>query len=52
MTDTAAAPIRGTTDVDVIAKILTYADYSEFSERLRKAKFTEDSEIGHSPAVA
>jgi hypothetical protein len=43
ITDTAAAPIRGTIDVDVIAQILTYADYIEFSERLRKAKFTEDS---------
>lgn len=43
ITDPAAAPIRGTTDVDVIAEILTYADYIEFSERLRKAKFTEDS---------
>ncbi len=43
ITDTAAAPIRGTTDVDVIAKILTYADYIEFSERLREVQFTEDS---------
>jgi hypothetical protein len=41
--DQAAAPIRGTTDVDVIAEIITYADYVEFSERLRQARFTEDS---------
>lgn len=43
ITDEAAAPIRGTTDVDVIAEILTYADYMEFSERLRQARFTEDA---------
>lgn len=42
ITDEAAAPIRGTTDVDVIAEISTYADYIEFSERLRRAHFTED----------
>jgi len=42
ITDEAAAPIRGTTDVDVIAEILTYADYIAFSERLRQAHFTED----------
>ncbi|HTF62484.1 MAG TPA: hypothetical protein VK638_07205 [Edaphobacter sp.] len=43
ITDKAAAPIRGTTDVDVIAEIVTYADYMEFSERLRRAHFTEDA---------
>jgi hypothetical protein len=43
ITDAAAAPIRGTTDVDVIAEIITYADYIEFSERLRHAHFTEDA---------
>jgi hypothetical protein len=43
ITDEAAAPIRGTNDVDVIAEILTYADYIEFSERLRRAGFTEDA---------
>jgi len=42
-TDTAAAPIRSTDDVDVIAEILTYVDYIAFSERLRKAQFTEDT---------
>lgn len=42
ISDPAAAPIRGTTDVDVIAEIVTYADYIEFSERLRAAGFTED----------
>jgi hypothetical protein len=42
ITDKAAAPIRGTNDVDVIAEIVTYADYIVFSERLRNAHFTED----------
>lgn len=45
ITDEAAAPIRGTTDVDVIAEILTYADYIGFSERLRRVHFTEDEQL-------
>ena len=45
ITDVAAAPIRGTTDVDVIAEIVTYADYIAFSERLREAHFSEDEEL-------
>ena len=45
ITDEAAAPIRGTTDVDVIAEILTYVDYIAFSERLRQASFAEDQEL-------
>jgi hypothetical protein len=40
-----AAPIRGTTDVDVIAEIVTYADYIAFSDRLREAHFTEDTDL-------
>ncbi len=43
ITDEAAAPIRGTTDLDVIAEIFTYADYIAFSERLRQTQFTEDT---------
>jgi hypothetical protein len=43
ITDEGAAPIRGTNDVDVIAEIVTYADYIAFSERLREAHFTEDA---------
>ena len=43
ITDTAAAPIRGTNDVDVIAEITTYVDYIAFSERLHGAHFTEDA---------
>ena len=49
ITDRAAAPIRGTTDVDVIAEIIKYADYMEFSERLRHAHFTEDA--GEKPLI-
>jgi predicted nucleotidyltransferase len=45
ITDEAAAPIRGTTDVDVIAEIVTDADYIAFSERLRQAHFTEDTAL-------
>jgi hypothetical protein len=45
ITDEASAPIRGTTDVDVIAEIVTYAEYIAFSERLREAHFTEDTEL-------
>lgn len=51
ITDKGAAPIRGTNDVDVIARILTYADYIEFSQRLRQAHFTEDSGSSLSPVV-
>jgi hypothetical protein len=42
ITDKAAAPIRSTNDVDVIAEILTYVDYIAFAERLRKAGFSEE----------
>lgn len=45
ITDKAAAPIRATADVDVIAEIVTYADYIAFSERLRQANFTEDTSL-------
>ena len=45
ITDAAAAPIRATTDVDVIAEIVTYADYIVLSERLRRAHFTEDTGV-------
>lgn len=43
ITDKAAAPIRSTDDVDVIAEITTYVDYIVFSERLHKANFAEDA---------
>ncbi|MGA3264237.1 MAG: hypothetical protein ABSC47_09355 [Terracidiphilus sp.] len=47
ISDDAAAPIRGTRDVDVIAEIITYDDYIVFSERLRREHFTED--MGEDP---
>jgi len=46
VTDEAAAPIRGTVDVDVIAEITTYSDNVVFSERLRELGFSEDSREG------
>jgi hypothetical protein len=44
--DPAAAPVRGTYDVDVIAEIGSYAEYTVFSERLRGLGFIEDSREG------
>jgi hypothetical protein len=49
ITDQAAAPIRGTIDVDVIAEIATITDYLVFSERLRRAGFSEDG--GENPIM-
>ena len=50
ITDDAASEIRGTTDVDVIAEIITYVGYIEFSERLKAQGFTEDmGEDGEAP---
>lgn len=43
ITDEAAAEVRPTFDVDAIAEITSYADYANFSERLRKIGFTEDT---------
>ncbi len=42
ITDSAAADVRPTFDVDAIAEITSYAAYAEFSERLRKLGFEED----------
>ena len=44
--DPGAAPVRGTYDVDVIAEIGSYAEYTVFSERLRALGFKEDSREG------
>ena len=44
--DPAAAPVRGTYDVDVIAEIGSYAEYKVFSERLRALGFDEDTREG------
>jgi hypothetical protein len=42
ITDKAAAEVRATFDVDVIAEIASYAEYATFSERLRDQGFQED----------
>lgn len=44
--DPAAAPVRGTYDVDVIAEIGSYAEYAVFSDRLRVLGFKEDTREG------
>ena len=44
--DPAAASVRGTYDVDVIAEIGSYAEYAVFSERLRALGFKEDTREG------
>jgi hypothetical protein len=46
ITDKAAAEVRPTYDVDAIAEITSYAAYEDFSERLRKLGFTEDTTEG------
>jgi len=46
ITDLGAAPVRRTYDVDVIAEIVSYAEYALFSERLRELGFDEDAREG------
>jgi hypothetical protein len=46
ITDKAAADVRPTFDVDAIAEITSYAEYAEFSEKLRKLGFQEDTSEG------
>ena len=46
ITDAAAAEVRPTYDVDSIAEIDSYAEYSVFSERLRQSGFVEDQSEG------
>jgi predicted nucleotidyltransferase len=46
ITDPGAAPVRQTYDVDIISEIVSYADYTVFSERLRALGFGEDSREG------
>jgi hypothetical protein len=46
ITDKAAAYVRPTFDVDAIAEISSYAEYTEFSERLKKIGFQEDTSEG------
>lgn len=46
ITDKAAAEVRPTYDVDAVAEISSYAAYADFSERLRRCGFTEDTSEG------
>jgi hypothetical protein len=46
ITDEAAAEVRPTFDVDVIAEITSYADYASFSERLQALGFVVDTSKG------
>jgi hypothetical protein len=46
ITDKAAADVRPTFDVDAIAEITSYAEYNDFSEKLRKLGFQEDTSEG------
>lgn len=46
ITDDAAADVLPTFDVDAIAEITSYAEYNDFSERLRKLGFQEDISQG------
>jgi hypothetical protein len=46
ITDKAAAEVRPTYDVDAIAEISSYAAYADFSERLHRCGFREDTTEG------
>ena len=46
ITDEAAAPVRSTLDVDVVAAVTTYAEYTALAERLRALGFGEDARDG------
>src|SRR5260370_40000494 len=43
VTDEAAAEVRPTFDVDAIAAITSYVEYTTFGERLHKLGFNEDA---------
>ena len=43
ITDPGAGPLRSTIDVDVVAEITSYGEYTEFSEGLRSLGFSEDT---------
>ena len=46
LTDTAAAGLRPTKDVDAITAVASYAEYAQLSERLRELGLTEDTSEG------
>jgi hypothetical protein len=52
ITDKAAADVRPTYDVDAIAEITSYMEYTEFSERLKGLGFQEDTREGASLPLA
>lgn len=44
ITDRARPPVRTTTDIDLVTKVVTRSDYYQLTEQLRKMGFTEDVE--------
>ena len=44
LTDPAAAPVRATYDVDVIARVVSRAEYYRFTEKLKERGFREDTD--------
>src|ERR1700674_5467144 len=46
ITDPAAAPVRVTYDVDIIAEIGSYPEYADFEDQLRGLGFVQDSTGG------
>jgi hypothetical protein len=46
ISDPGAAQVRSTYDVDAIAEISSYAEYTAFSEKLRRLGFAEDQSEG------
>ena len=46
ITDEAAADVRPTYDVEAIAEITSYVEYTEFSEKLKALGFHEDTREG------
>jgi hypothetical protein len=46
ITDPGAGPVRATFDVDVIAEIVSYAEYVVFSNRLKQLGLNEDTREG------
>lgn len=46
ITDPAGSPVRPTVDVDVIAEVTSYAEYTSLGDRLKELGFQNDSESG------
>lgn len=45
-TDSAATEVRPTDDVDCVVELVSYSNLNELEEKLRKLKFTNDTESG------